>query len=409
MNISKFIGCTMILIGSIIGAGILGQPLVCADAGFVWGSIAMIGLCIMGTITGLMVVEVNSAFPRHSCSFSSMAEQTLGPVGKGITWISYLLLLYSITVAYISGEASTITTALEPIIHFKIPTWINALAFTGILGISVFWSTKATDHFNRGLISAKGLLIIATLTLVMPHIDFTKLISSQGLTHSKYIWVALPVFVNAYCYQFVIPSLRIYLGDKPQQLRGIVIIGVTFTTIIYILWLAVTLGTVPLIGEHSFASMTTRSSPGELVQFIINITNNKWVATSINGFTNISMTTSFLGVTLALFDFLADGFKRPDTRFGRFQTSLLTFIPPLIIALFFPNLFVPAMNYAAIPIIIITFLLPALMVYRIRKHPTLKSSYRTKCNNLVIFLVVLCSMAFLVIAIMNNLNLLPKP
>ncbi len=63
----------------------------------------------------------------------------------------------------------------------------------------------------------------------------------------------------------------------------------------------------------------------------ITIANNDWVKFCIHGFTNISMTTAFLGVSLGLFDFLADGFKRPDTRFGRFQTACLTFLPPLLI------------------------------------------------------------------------------
>ena len=84
----------MILVGTTVGAGMLALPLVGAASGFMPSSLLMIFICFMAMATGLFVVEVNLALPDHACSFSSMAEQTLGRFGKIITWISYLFLLY---------------------------------------------------------------------------------------------------------------------------------------------------------------------------------------------------------------------------------------------------------------------------------------------------------------------------
>lgn len=57
---------------------------------------------------------------------------------------------------------------------------------------------------------------------------------------------------------------------------------------------------------------------------------------------------NFLGVSLGLFDFLADGFKQSNTHGGRFRTALLTFVPPFMFAILYPQRFILALGYAAI-------------------------------------------------------------
>ena len=202
--------------------------------------------------------------------------------------------------------------------------------------------------------------------------------------------------------------MRIYIGDKPKELKRIVIYGATISLITYLLWLVATLGTVPLVGNNSFTSLAqSDSSIGEFVQTMAAIVNNKWIASSISCFSSIAMTTSFLGVTLGLFDFLADGFKVPNTKSGRLKTAALTFLPPLIFAIFYPKGFALALYCAAIFVAVIMLILPPLMVYRLRKNPNLKSPYRMFGGNLLFALVLIIGIILLVLPIMSNLHLLP--
>ncbi|MGL5726928.1 MAG: aromatic amino acid transport family protein, partial [Plesiomonas sp.] len=92
------------------------------------------------------------------------------------------------------------------------------------------------------------------------------------------------------------------------------------------------------------------------------------VDAAVRIFADMALATSFLGVTLGMFDFLADAFRRSDNASGRLQTGLITFIPPLIFALFYPQGFVMALGYAAIALAILALLLPAAMVWKIRRH-----------------------------------------
>jgi len=409
MNTSKFIGSTMLLIGTIIGAGMLALPTACAAAGFTLASTLMLFMWALSITTAFMIIEINLAFPTHTCSFNTMAEQTLGVFGKIVTWISYLSLLYIITVAYIAGASDTITTTLTPMLGTKAPSWSIAIPFTLILGAAVFWSTKSVDFFNRGLISLKSFLLIAALTLILPHVDINKLIADQHIEQTKYLWMAAPTFLTAFTYHFVIPSLRIYIGEKPRELKWIVVLGTTFSLILYLLWLTATLGTVPLIGNNSFTSWAqSNGSVGEFTKIVTVILNNKWVTSCIYSFTNIALTTSFLGVTLGLFDFLADGFKRPNTRFGRLQTAGLTFVPPLLFALLYLKGFEKAVNCAALFAAILVVILPALMLYRLRKKSNLKSPYRMCGGNALIAAVILVGIALLILSIMVSFNLLPN-
>jgi len=399
MTKSKLIGSTMILVGTTIGAGMLAIPMASFEAGFFWASILMILFWAVATMSGLLVIEANLALPKHACSFSSMTERTLGIFGKTITWASCLFLLYAIITAYISGETDLMAKAFSSTLNLNVPGWIIAVTFTSVLGVAVFWSTKTVDHFNRCFLSVKGFLLIATLVLITPHVDFVRIATSQTIAQSKYLCLTVPMLLCAFGYHFVIPSIRIYIGEKPKELKTIVITGGLIALVIYIWWLAAVLGVVP-------SDNSAKSSVGGLTQLMISLINNKWITTFINSFTNIAMTTSFLGVALSLFDFLADGFKRSDSRFGRLQTALLTFIPPLIFALLYPSGFKAALIYASIPMAILSLILPPLMVYKLRKSKELKSTYRTSFGNITLFSLIALGLVAIALAMMNNLGLL---
>ncbi len=406
---SKFIGSTLIVIGTTIGAGMLALPMVSASAGFFWSVILMTLIWIISTITGLLIIEINLALPIEHSTFNSMAGKTLGIPGKIATWVSYLFLLYAIISAYIIGESDILVQYLHTSFGINIHHVSTAILFTTIFGIAVFWSTKATDYFNRGLISLKGILVIIALIVTIPHIDINKLIINHAASNMKYLYIATPAFISAFCYQFVIPSIRIYIGDNPKQLRLIVITGTTVAFFVYFLWLAATLGVVPHHGENSFLSLAQNkeASVGIFTQLLIFIVKSKWVAKTINGFTIIAMTTSFLGASLGLFDFLADGLKRQNTRWGRLQTAIPTFVPPLLIALLCRKGFVIAINYAAIFVAFLCIVLPAMMAYKVRKNQAMQSPYKVKGGNIMLSTVFLSGIIFILLAILYIFNALP--
>lgn len=402
MNSSKFIGSILILIGTTIGAGILALPLISASAGCLYAITALIVIWILMTITGLLVLEVNLSLDVVACSFSSMAEKTLGVWGKAIVWISCLLLLYALTAAYIAGASSLLKEVFHYYFQIKIHNFISAILFVLVLGGAVFWSTRATDLLNRGLLSIKGLLLIIAMILLMPRVNFVSMLTYRTIENS-HLFALFPVFITAFGYHTVIPSIRVYLGSKPKELQSIIIYGTTVSLVTYIIWIWAILNIVPLGGENSFEQIAHQnSSVGGLMAAIAALVSNKWVIYALNGFSNIAMTTSFLGVTLGLFDFIADGFKRADTRLGRLQTACLSFIPPLIFAVFYPQGFILALSFAAIFVTILEIILPALMAYKLRcKSEATWQSYRVFGGKGLLWVVAVSGILLILVQILE--------
>src|SRR3990167_146980 len=98
----KLIGGILLVVGTAIGAGMLALPIATAQMGF-WGSMGLLIVCWMiMTACSLLLLEVNLWLPPHS-NLISMAGATLGWPAQVLAWVAYLVMLYSILCAYISG------------------------------------------------------------------------------------------------------------------------------------------------------------------------------------------------------------------------------------------------------------------------------------------------------------------
>lgn len=408
MNRGKFIGSVLLLIGTTLGAGMLQFQIVSAPAGFLLSIILMILTGTMSVITGLMIVEVSLALPINSSNFSSMAEKTLGRAWKIIVWFVYLFLLYSVDWAYVSGGSSLINSIAMNFLKIHLPSWIGPVTFILFLGSAIFMGTKTVDYFNRGFMSIKVITLSLVFILIMPHVEINKLFVAQNANQASYLWAATPIFVLAFFNQTIIPSLRLYIGDNVKILKRIIICSAIFCGLIYLLWLTVTLGIVPILGDNSFTSLAQNNgSVSEFIQIMEQIIHSKWAISSINWFSSIALTTSFLGTTLSLFDFLADGLKTPNTAIGRLKTSSIVLLPLLVLTIFYPQGFVLALNCASIFITLFTVMLPPTMVYYLRKNPNLKSPYRVFGGNALLAIVFLFGILCLILPILANLKLLP--
>ena len=97
----KAFGATLLIIGTTIGAGMLGIPIAGGLIGFKFSALVISILWLLMTYTGLLVLEVNLTLPLKKNNFSSMAQATAGVPAKVIAMTCVFLLLYSLTGAYI--------------------------------------------------------------------------------------------------------------------------------------------------------------------------------------------------------------------------------------------------------------------------------------------------------------------
>ncbi len=381
---TKQIGGILMITGNAIGGGMLALPLATAQAGFISSTLFLIACWALMLAGGLLILEVNLWFPANS-HLVSMARATLGRTGELITWLCYLLLLYSLLAAYIAGGSDFLQGLFQKAnLHFSLKA--TAILFVFGFGIIVYKGIRCVDTFNRALMGGKLLIYILLILLIFPFLSHAQL--SQGQLH--YIPKSLTIMITSFGFAAIIPSLRTYFHSDIHQLRKVIILGSLIPLICYILWNAAIMGIIPIDGNLGLAHIAGVKQPtSELTNRISTLLNKKIITGLAWGFTSICLATSFLGVGLSLADFLKDGFRLNKTKQGNNITALLTFLPPLIIVLFFPGAFMSALNYAGIWCASLLALLPALMAWSGRYNQQLSFPYRVTGGKILLGLVII--------------------
>ncbi|MGD9108722.1 MAG: aromatic amino acid transport family protein [Gammaproteobacteria bacterium] len=405
-DFSKFIGSIFILVGTTVGAGMLALPIVSAAVGFAFATIILTIVFSFMLITALLTLEVSLAFDIYRNHFSTMADATLGRFGQILAWIICLLLLNALIAAYIVGNGSLLTTSFLKLTGTNMPDWFSLAVITIIFGSIVCYGTHLVSWCEKGLLSVKGILLIITFSVLMPHVRLKHLFDHYYTV--KYMWSAIPIFIVCFGFHPTIPSIINYIGKKPRELKWIIIYSALVPLIIYLLWLIVVFGIIPLLGKHGFIHFAAKkNSIVYMLDEISFLLKNNWLTVIVNGFSDIAMSTAFLGVSLGLFDFLADALKRKNNFFGRLQTGILTFVPPLCFVLFYPKGFVYVLSYAAFFAIILVIIMPAMMTYKLRKSKKLHSSFRVIGGNSLLCAVILFALFVMAIECLFVFHLLP--
>ncbi|MDI9091332.1 tyrosine transporter TyrP [Providencia rettgeri] len=398
---NRTLGSVFIVAGTTIGAGMLAMPIAAAGNGFLVSLAMLLVLWALMCYTALLLVEVYQ-HESHETGIGSVAQRYLGSSGKFITGFSMMFLMYALTAAYVSGAGEIITSNLKSSFAIEMADWMGIVVFTVIGGGVVCFGTSSVDFINRILFAAKIVFLIIILALMMPHVEQQNLLAAP--TEKVLILSAIPVFFTSFGFHGSVPSIVKYMGGDVKKLRVIFIIGSAIPLIAYILWQIATLGS---IGTTTFVGILAENAGlNGLLDAIKDVAQSGKTELIAQMFMSLALATSFLGVALGLFDFLADLFKRQDNASGRLQTGLLTFGPPLVFALFYPKGFVMALGYAAIALSILALLLPSAMAFKSRTLNQRK--YQVLGGGLGLSLVFICGIIVIGVQLGIVFNILPN-
>ena len=369
MWMSKELGGTLIITGTSIGAGMLSIPIVTASGGFLIAVVLLVATWFLMMRTALLIAEVNLHYPDGT-NFSRMAYLTLGVPGQSICWLAYLLLLYSLSAAYTSGGSTLFAMLMSKLFHVHLSYALNALIFVLIFGIIVYLGTRVVDHVNKVLLIVKFLAFFIMVVLVMPNISWVHL-SHVGAGDSGSAWLlpllALPILATSFGFHHIIPTIRTYLNSDPKALKRAIIWGSFIPLVIYLLWTWITLGVVPMQGSNGYGVIG--DSLARFVTALNHYAHSPKVSFMIDLFTDVAVTTSFLGVTLGLYNFNQDTYHLSIKKHGaRILAFIITFLPAWLYAVYYPDGFKQALGYASIFVAILLICLPALMAWSVRRQ-----------------------------------------
>lgn len=386
--LGKAIGGILLVIGTSVGGAILALPMVTAQAGFGPTVLLLLGVWALMTLAALMVMEVSLWFPPGK-NLISMAEATLGKPGKVFTWIVYLLLLYSLIAAFLSGGGDMLRSVFS-LMDFSISGRAASLIFVGLIIPIVAYGIAAVDWANRILM----LLKLGSLLLLMGMLAPLVSPDNLGSLQEGGLGSAVTPVLTAFGYAIITPSLRSYYDGHPKILRSVVIIGSLIPLILYVAWIFVIQGA---LSSAQLMGLAQSAHPvSELVDMLsTHHLSTEWIAGFAHFFTSISILTTFLGVSLCLRDFLLDGLGLAEDFEGRSIATGLTFLPPLLIMLFRPDAFLLALRYAGLWCVLLLILLPFAMVYSgcyIRHFHAENKGWLMKPQLLIGLIVVSCGL-----------------
>ncbi len=391
-----------IVAGTTIGAGMLAMPLAAAGVGF--GVTLALLFCLWGLMcyTALLLLEVYQNVPADT-GLGTLARRYLGRYGQWATGFSMLFLMYALTAAYMSGAGELLASSLSEWLSLSVSPATGVMLFTLVAGGVVCIGTSLVDLFNRFLFSAKLIFLIVMLVLLMPHVHKVNLLTlplEKGLALS-----AIPVIFTSFGFHGSVPSIVSYMNGNVQKLRWVFITGSAIPLVAYIFWQLATLGSID--STTFFGLMANSAGLNGLLQALRDVVASPHVELAVHLFADLALATSFLGVTLGLFDYLADLFNRRNTAMGRLQTGAITFLPPLAFALFYPRGFVMALGYAGVALAVLALLIPSLLAWQSRKHSP-QSNYRVRGGKPALLLVLFCGLAVIAIQCGIATGLLPE-
>lgn len=384
-------GGVLLVAGTTLGVGMLAFPAITVFGGFAPSVLLFLFIWLVMLASSFCFLDANLSVKGNN-NMISMAEKTLGSWGKVVAWVIYLLLLYSLTAAYIAGATPLFVEAIKDWTGYALPHWVAPFALPLVFGGFVYAGTQGVDLLNRLLMFG---LVIAYILLVafvpqqmtgsfLAHVDFPASI------------IAIPIVITSFGYHIIIPSLATYMNRDRDKLVKSIVIGSIIPIFVFLLWQLLVIGAVP------FNMLATAYAEGSAATVpLARVLQNPFISLAAKLFSFFAIITSFIGVTLSLSDFLTDGFKIKKNKAGRFLAVLLTFIPPLFFVFTYRRGFFVALQYAGAFVAILLVILPALMVW---KH----KNYKTPAKRFLLVLLMLVGASIIVLDILDERNVL-KP
>jgi len=285
------------LVGTIIGAGILGIPYVIMRSGFGIGLIIMLIVGAITLTTSLYLGEI-ALRTKENLHLSGYAEKYLGKKAKTIMFFAFAFGIYSALTAYLVGESESLSVLFFQTssysLYFGIAFWL-ALSYITFFGLKAL-----KEGENTGL-------IITIILMISVIIKFWNKIEVNNLIYNnpQLFFVPFGVVLFAFLGFSVIPEIERILGNEKKAMKKTIVLSYMATFIIYLLFTIVVLG-----------------SKGQDTPQIATIALGKiFILIGM-----LTMLTSYLALTTALVNMLHFDYKKTKTK-----SWLYTILVPLIV------------------------------------------------------------------------------
>jgi amino acid permease len=388
--------------GCAMGAGCLAMPMLASGPNFIFSSISLILVAIFSYILASVSLEIFLLY-KNNINTSTIVKHNFGGTGVVVSGLINGALMYALLSVYMTGGADLLNKTVFPLVSIhssdQLSLVIFLVIFIPIFFKGAYWVLKSNKVIFYIKLSSFLIAVVSGLSF-LSH-DLVNL----ALEQLRYLPRALPIFLGALWFHFIIPVVAKLNNYNRDTCRKIFRVGLILPVILYILWVGIMLSLIPRsgVGNTFFSLLSKKESVGMMISYAM--TNNTHIPNvmrlSLNVFSNIALLTSFLTVGLSTYDYVRDAFRIKQTRRGIFNNLLITMLPPAIFALFFPNGFVFILQQAIILLMLTNIIIICCLI---KEHAKLEQ----KPSKALLYSLLVILAGLIIIQLLDNANLLPS-
>ncbi|WP_210080315.1 aromatic amino acid transporter [Pantoea endophytica] len=373
----------MIICGTVVGAGMFTLPVVMAGAWFGWAMMLLLISWGGMLLSGLLFMRVSLTYPPGA-GYDTLTKDLLGRGWAALNGLSILFVLGILTYAYISASGPVYQHSISQL-GLPISTAEAKVLLTLCVAVVVWLGTTGVSRLMTFCVLAKILLLIVLFGGLLTQVNVPSLLSgpAAGERYWPYALGVLPFCLASFGYHGNITGLVNYYGGNKQNITRALVLGTLLSLALYLFWLTSTMGNLP---RAAFPEIVQQG--GDIAALMAALRAHLHVnalALMMSIFSHFAVIASFLGVTAGLFDFIADRLGFGNSSVARLKTASLTFLPPLLASIWWPNGFVAAIGFAGLFATLWAVIIPALLAWKSQQ----------RCSLAVVFLLVFGAMNIL--------------
>ncbi len=369
---------TCFITGNLIGAGILGLPIKTGLAGFIPSvtGIVLVGCAMF--FTAMVLAGESVSTHQEVFHYPSMYRQYFGPFGKWAATVANLVILYGSLLVYVTGATAIILDFSRIPLSREI---VILLFFIPVTALTII-NPRSLLKFNTFFVL---LLLVAFVGLVAMG---ERCVLPQRLVRADWpmLPAALPIIVMAANFHSIIPTVCKQLNWNFREITVSILAGTVVGLIMNSIWIQTGIGVLPLSGEGSITYALDNNLPATVpLAKAINI--HLFTPVSIV-FALVAIVTSYISFGNTTIDFVNDIMTNHFKVKNRWMVIALSFLPPLVIALVYPNIFLNALDFVGgVGVVILFGVFPC--VIGLKKRGPLFKKFFLIIPVLVLFLAIL--------------------
>jgi len=339
-----------------VGAGILALPINLGPAGLVPALAGTVVMWIMMTCTGLVYSRQKILVEDENADLPTFFGKEFGAAGQWISVGANLIILYGLLTAYLAGVSSIVIN----LFNLPIPQWAVMLGYFAFAALMTSFGAAFMRKGNMIAVFVMWGTFVALIYMTMPQMDW----QNEHMHDWGFLPAGLPVLLTAFHFHNIIPTLCRTLKQDRGAITKAIWTGTSIGLVMNLVWILVVITALPMTGgTANIIQAFTLNNPATVpLARVIGGTTYLNIALV---FSIVAMTASFMANGIALQSFMRDLTGLVFRTSRKLLVWPLAFLPPLLVGLLYPDVFLVALNVAGgIGIDILFGILPGVLLLK---------------------------------------------